>query len=379
MADSLIQQDARMKQHRITPTDEIPTIPISENHLDGSWLDTDVYLGELCLNMTDDRAWFRSNNGIIEFNTASPLNGLWVRDADNIRSIHRTGPFGAPQILPPTGDSGSSDLGYTSDRWRDLYLKGNPAGSIEANINFTYGLHLREETQGPLITLNVGHLTFSTDNSEDVRDNGYGNAETWLDLNTADANLAAYTGISRLTAGITAPNIYTAQIRCSDSGSDPDLSGAAAENYLEVNSIGSYVYLKDVDQRFRGITQQAALECDEHKGQVTVETSDATLTIIKTIALATSGSMVTMEGRLNGTDGASEICGAKFFAVFKNVSGTVTQIGSTTLDVKSSTAQTMDVSISGTNIRIRVQGKVATTMAWVLTYKFNRLNYDFGV
>lgn len=63
----LITQNARIAHHRITTEGEEPTIPSSLDFTDGSWLITDLNVGEICFNITDDRAWFRSDNGIVEF------------------------------------------------------------------------------------------------------------------------------------------------------------------------------------------------------------------------------------------------------------------------------------------------------------------------
>lgn len=63
----LIQQNSRISHHRFTTTDAVPTIPsISVDHTDGTWVATDLHLGEIGMNMTDDRFWWRSNNGIVE-------------------------------------------------------------------------------------------------------------------------------------------------------------------------------------------------------------------------------------------------------------------------------------------------------------------------
>lgn len=42
----------------------IPTIPVSDDHSDGSWLSTDIYKGELFFNQADGILYTRSDNGI---------------------------------------------------------------------------------------------------------------------------------------------------------------------------------------------------------------------------------------------------------------------------------------------------------------------------
>ena len=43
---------------------EVPTIPASDDHTDGSWIATDVYVGELFFNSADGIMYTRSSNGI---------------------------------------------------------------------------------------------------------------------------------------------------------------------------------------------------------------------------------------------------------------------------------------------------------------------------
>ena len=54
-----------------------PTIPISDNHNDGSWLSTDLYDGEMFLNTADKKCWARSDNTIMPVNAHSiTIEGL---------------------------------------------------------------------------------------------------------------------------------------------------------------------------------------------------------------------------------------------------------------------------------------------------------------
>lgn len=66
-------QDSRIRIKRSTSPGVTPTIPSSSNHLDGSWLSTDLYIGEFMTNVADKRAWFRASAGLVELQIASPL------------------------------------------------------------------------------------------------------------------------------------------------------------------------------------------------------------------------------------------------------------------------------------------------------------------
>ena len=61
---------------------EEPTIPGSDFKSDGTWLTTDVYRGQVDINIEDDKAWYRQNSGITEFITDTNISSY----ASNIYS-----------------------------------------------------------------------------------------------------------------------------------------------------------------------------------------------------------------------------------------------------------------------------------------------------
>lgn len=50
---------ARKLIKRITGASQQPTIPTSNDHTDGTWVDTDLYSGEMCLNTTNGELTMR--------------------------------------------------------------------------------------------------------------------------------------------------------------------------------------------------------------------------------------------------------------------------------------------------------------------------------
>lgn len=58
-------QNSRILTKRSTTGGVVPTIPASDDHTDGSWLTTDIYKGELFINLVDGIVYSRDNNGII--------------------------------------------------------------------------------------------------------------------------------------------------------------------------------------------------------------------------------------------------------------------------------------------------------------------------
>ena len=55
---SLNIQDSKMQQKLVTIPGIEPTMGTSSDYTDGSWLDTDIYQGELFVNIADERIWF---------------------------------------------------------------------------------------------------------------------------------------------------------------------------------------------------------------------------------------------------------------------------------------------------------------------------------
>ncbi len=60
------QIDAKMIQKRSSTPGEIPTIPASNNHTDGTWNSTDIYEGEFFFNIPDEALYTRLNGLILE-------------------------------------------------------------------------------------------------------------------------------------------------------------------------------------------------------------------------------------------------------------------------------------------------------------------------
>jgi hypothetical protein len=63
----MIIQDSRLQLKYSTISGVVPTIPLTYDHTDGTWLPTDIYIGEVFFNVTDNLAWWRSETGIVPF------------------------------------------------------------------------------------------------------------------------------------------------------------------------------------------------------------------------------------------------------------------------------------------------------------------------
>jgi hypothetical protein len=105
-----------------------------------------------------------------------------------------------------------------------------------------------------------------------------------------------------------------------------------------------------------------SLNYDIEGGVTTSNTTTATLLTISTL----SGLYYTVEAWVIGGT-ASNAIGGKSYAVFKNVAGTLTQVGVTDNTFQREDfggTPTFTIDASGTTIRLRVTGLAATTIEW---------------
>ena len=68
---SKIEQYSRLINHRISTSGAVFNVPTSNDHTDETWLATDLYVGEFGVNVTDDKVYVRTSNGIIPVSTGS--------------------------------------------------------------------------------------------------------------------------------------------------------------------------------------------------------------------------------------------------------------------------------------------------------------------
>lgn len=131
---SKVEQYSRLIHHRSTISGQAFTVPTSNDHTDETWLATDLYVGEIGLNVTDDTIYMRTNNGIIQISASSSGGGtqgaVFIYSSPNIE-IGST--YSADAVTPRTGYY--TDLGSSTLRWKDLYLGGSSNGICGINVN----------------------------------------------------------------------------------------------------------------------------------------------------------------------------------------------------------------------------------------------------
>jgi hypothetical protein len=165
MAENI--QGSRMTHHRFNSAGVVPTVPINEDTTGASFSTTDIKRGEIAFNLTDERAWFRSNLGIVEFQVGTPSTPA------------------APSL-------------------EDVLVAGNGTGANDIYILPNQGIKCGYAA-GPQIDYTTGVLTITNDNG------AYADSVVYLS--------PAYLEIAAYAAGASM-NISTSQstIQLSDTG-----------------------------------------------------------------------------------------------------------------------------------------------------------------
>lgn len=142
---SKIEQYSRVLHHRSSVSGQNFTIPVSNDHTDETWLATDLYIGELGMNLADDKMYFRSNNGIIQLGTVtgSSTSSVWFQSGADVLLSTSTADSVSPNSTYYT------DLGTYINPWKDLYLGSDPL--TVTTISAGNGLQLYE-TNGGILT-----------------------------------------------------------------------------------------------------------------------------------------------------------------------------------------------------------------------------------
>lgn len=166
----IIEQNSRIGLHSVTPTGYVPTIPASEDFTDGSWLTTDLGLAEIMFNMTDDIAWWRSDNGIIRLANASDIS---------IKNVLLVGDKLA------AGQTFDFDSGNANDTAGTVTLVAGTATVNTTAIDIKSIVFLTHQIQGGTIgTLYKGTVVAGT--SFDIRSTSITDTSTigWMIINT---------------------------------------------------------------------------------------------------------------------------------------------------------------------------------------------------
>lgn len=112
-------------------------------------------------------------------------------------------------------------------------------------------------------------------------------------------------------------------------------------------------------------------------GTDSVSTTDATATLIKTIPTNNDSVVSLLHDLVGVKDDGSQIFRCRHAASFKNDGGVLSQVGSgNNLELENPDAWGgISYTISGTDIQVKVTGKLATNVKWQMLTEQNKLEY----
>lgn len=380
-----ISQFSRILHHRSTIAGQKFTVPISNDHTDDTWLNTDLYIGEIGINVSDDTIYFRSNNGIIQINTGTSSGGstsstalIWNWSSPNI-VIGST--YSADSVSPRSGYY--TDLGTSTLRWKDLYLGGAVSGQCGINVNA--GLDLTEAgsngilTSGFQVNDNAPLKIYATISNATAMDRPLG-------LNARDSYFQG-TGNQRVIAGFQGVIL---------SGTNNNILVGGGSNVTVDSGVSQHVHLGPGFNRtnynsnsvvagnldVRGIADDGSyqyIKSDWSTRQFSLRTSNALSTNIATASWTDDGTVVQMKGYLMGIDigNATNVYSAEILAtVYGGSSYTATIVGTPIVNAVSSWSGTQpdcEVAVDSNGWYVKVTGKGSTTIQWLLTLSYHKM------
>lgn len=381
---SKIEQFGRLLQHRITTAGGQFTIPTSNDHTDETWLSTDLYIGEIGINVTDDKIWMRTNNGIVQIATGtssgstSSTAAVFVYNSPNIQ-IGST--YSADALIPKSGYY--TDLGSSTLRWKDLYL-GGAANSL-TTINVNSGLVLKTTNDGIINTDGAA----SNNAPIEIANSSNANKDRVLFLNT---RFGSANGSSNYLVSIAANTMtFTNNAYCvGGAGTTIAFNDGIQYSTHWGRGLGRTVYEDDMHivsgkQAVKGMADDGSGQYDKSEWITTqqlLRTTNANVTDIVTIpwsSTASGGDVVQVKAYLIGTDiaDASKVYSAELMACYSITSGlTSSAIGTPILNAVSSWSGTqpdVECSSDGSAFYIKVKGIGSTTIQWLCSYSYHRL------
>lgn len=186
-------QNSRILTKRSTTGGVVPTIPASDDHTDGSWLTTDIYKGELFINIVDNKTFTRTDSGIVQilmptsgfqqggnsFTAAATLgtNDLYdlLFETNNVsrQLIDSTGRFGfGTTSLSASTHKTNKSQGNTSAGWAEKWLDSDNALIASLDNNGLFSAY------GGLSTDGVASIFSDTTNNRYFIGGNAGNSST---------------------------------------------------------------------------------------------------------------------------------------------------------------------------------------------------------
>lgn len=376
---SKIEQYSRILQHRLTGIGQQFTIPTSNDHTDETWTASDLYIGELGINATDDTMFFRTNNGIVQVATgnvssATASSQLWSYNNNNIQ-IGAT--FSPDAIVRNTNSF--VDLGTSTLRYKDLYLGGSSDGFTQINVNT--GFNLRNTNDSLITTINGGSngavLTLAPNSSTafkvqpihiasrqaSMADNGYQRV-----IMATDGGAMLTSNNSAIVAGKDVSLTATAnQVLYVGQGQERDFT---KQNAL---AVGGELVIVGVADDGTGCYNQSELI----KGQIRLTTVDALVNDLFTFTWPQSKAVIQLKAKVLGMaiDDITLIYSNEIFvtAYYDELDGYI--VNEPIIKETSSFVETIELTADAddTMFALKVKGAAENNIQWLCEYEYQVL------
>lgn len=381
-----IEQYSRIINHGITTAGTQFTIPTSNDHTDETWVSTDLYIGEIGVNLTDDKVYVRTNNGIVQLATGTSSGGTASQSpfVFNSPNIQIASTYSADAVTRRSGYF--TDLGTSTLRWKDLYLGGSSLGLSTIDVNG--GLVIKETSNGILTTggilSNNAPFEINGTSSNTTKDRG-------LHIN------------SRATRYVGAGNIEGAFISCV-SASMSNCSSTVfigAQNVNTADSLNAVIHLgiglskTDYDTEtvyaggalaVRGVSDDGTQQYDrsdwitKQSSLRTVDSLTYDLATVPWVGTASGGNVVQVKGYVVATyvSDPSVVYSAEIMGCYSiDTSGNTYEIGVPIINELSSFPSTPPVVEMGADsfgVNIKCTGDASyDSITWLCSYSYHRL------
>lgn len=375
-----IEQFSRLINHNSTVSGQKFTIPTSNDHTDNTWLATDLYIGEIGINVSDDTAYMRTNNGIIQLGTTSSVgvgsssSNIWIYNSPDI-AIGSS--YSISSII--RGLSSYTDLGRSSVRWKDLYLGGSANERTLIDING--GLSLTEKLANGI--LSSGYDT--NDNSPIQIFGSSSNVNKSRPIHINSLNSILKSGNQKVSIG--SNNIIDNSL--SDStvigqyvtiNTGVTSSVHLGQGYNKTNYSSNMVTVGNLS--IRGIADDGSgqyMKSDWTTNQSKLRTSNALTTNLVTIPWIDDGVAIQVKAYIIGVSiqdaslvYSSEIMGTFFGGASIPAGEVATQISNNISSWTGDQPDSFMICDSG-GVYIKVIGRPGDIVQWLVTYSYQKM------
>lgn len=377
-----IEQYSRLLLHRVTGQGAVFTVPTSNDHTDETWSETDLYIGELGINVTDDTIWMRTNNGIVQIATwtasgagGSASNNIWILNGSN--EIELGGTYSPTAVV--RNNNSFVDLGSSSLRFKDLYLGGASDGKTIINTNL--GFTIRDSV-GHIITMdnfgsNTANITIATQSSTALKTRPLhiqSQTSAINEFGSCRAIIGSYDSFingSFRTVVIAGNGV----IMGTNSNNSAYLGVGYGKEFDHADSVGVGGTL-----RIRGVDDDGSTnynESDRVYGQTRLTTSNALTTPIFSWTWDPScGEVFSGEWNITGVDviDPSRVYSVKLLWT-GSFNGVGWSIGDPIIQEVNSMDSDVEAGVTWDNVGfdITVKGEASTTIKWLCSYNYHRI------